>query len=270
VSDQASSFTGNIPEHYDRSLGPILFADFASDIARRVASLAPQRVLELAAGTGIATRRLWDLLPAGARLTTTDLNPPMLEVARTKFGSEERVEFQPADAAALPFAESAIDAVACQFGVMFFPDKDRCYREVYRVLSPGGGYVFSVWDAHRYNPFGRLVHELIGSFFPDDPPQFYQVPFGYHRIDPIKDSLAEAGFPHLSVAVLNLEKQIPNAAFFAHGVIHGNPVIDQIQARGGVEPARIVDALTEAFRREFGPDPGRLPLQAIVFEARKR
>lgn len=75
---EAAGFVGNIPEHYDPGLGPVLFADFADDLARRVVAPAPMRVLETAAGTGILTRRLRDLLPAGARLTATDLNPPML------------------------------------------------------------------------------------------------------------------------------------------------------------------------------------------------
>jgi SAM-dependent methyltransferase len=270
MSDQTAQFVGNIPEHYDRGMGPIVFADFASDIARRVAAFAPMRVLEIAAGTGILTRRLRDLLAAGARLTATDLNLPMLEVARTKFRADEQVEFQLADGTALPFADGDFDTVVCQFGVMFFPDKKKSYREVHRVLSPSGRYVFNVWDAHRHNPHGRLTHETITGFFPADPPQFYQVPFGYYQIDPIKESLTETGFTDLRVALLHLVNEIPDAAAFARGLIYGKSVIDQIRARGGVDPAWIVDALSEALRREFGADPGRLPLQAIVFEATKR
>ena len=270
MSGQAASFVGSIPQHYDRGMGPVIFADFADDIARRVAAFVPMRVLEIAAGTGIVTRRLRDTLLAAAELTATDLNSPMLDVARTKFAPDEQVEYRPADATSLPFPNGAFDAVVCQFGVMFFPDKERSYREVHRVLSSGGHYVFNVWDAHRHNPFGRLVHETIGGFFAADPPQFYQVPYGYHRIDPVKDSLTNAGFTDLRIAVIRLECQIPDARAFALGLIYGNPVIiDQIQTRGGVDPDRIVDALTEALRREFGPDPGCLPLQAIVFEARR-
>jgi hypothetical protein len=69
---------------------------------------------------------------------------------------------------------------------MFFPQKDTSYREVRRVLAPGGRYLFSVWDSHRHNPFGRITHEIAASFFPTDPPQFYMVPFSYYQIDPIK------------------------------------------------------------------------------------
>ncbi len=149
----------------------------------------------------------------------------------------------------------------------FRPDKDASYREVHRVLAPGGRYLFSVWDSHRHNPFGRIAHETAASFFPADPPQFYTVPFSYYQIDPIKASLVDAGFNDISVAVVRQEKDIPDTARFARGLVYGNPLIDQIKQRGGVDPDRVVDALAQALRREFGADPGRMSLQAIVFSA---
>jgi SAM-dependent methyltransferase len=234
-----------------------------------VAAWSPARVLETAAGSGIVTRALRDLLPGSAFLTATDLNPPMLEVARRKFRPGEKVEFQPADAMALPFADGSFDAVVCQFGVMFFPDKDQSYREVHRVLAPGGRYLVSVWDSHRYNPFGRIGHEVAGSFFAADPPQFYSVPFSCHQIDPIKESLIAAGFTDINAAVVSLTKAIPAAAVFARAMVYGNPLIDQIRSRGGVDPEEVVDAILKALHREFGVDPGRMPLQAILVSARK-
>jgi SAM-dependent methyltransferase len=270
MSGDAARFIGNIPEHYDVGLGPMIFVDYAADIARRAAACIPTRVLETAAGTGIVTRQLRDFLPPGVHVAATDLNAPMLEVARTKFRSGEQVDFQPADATALPFSDGAFEAVVCQFGVMFFPQKDTSYREVHRVLAPGGRYLFSVWDSHRYNPFGRIAHETAARFFPADPPQFYTVPFSYYQIDPIKESLINAGFTDINVAVVGLEKEIPDAAHFAGGLVHGNPLIDEIRGRGGVDPDQIIDALAQALRQEFGPDPGRMPLQAIIFSASRR
>jgi SAM-dependent methyltransferase len=263
-----ASFVGSIPQHYDRGLGPMIFVDYAADISRRVADRAPRRILETAAGTGIVTRALRDALTAGSQLTATDLNAPMLEIARTKFRIGEQVEFQPADATALIFADGSFDAVVCQFGVMFYPDKDGSYREVYRVLVPGGSYLFNVWDSHRYNAFGRIAHEVVGSFFPADPPQFMKTPFSY-PFEPIKESLIVAGFDDINIAVVRLEKDIPDAAAFARGFIYGSPLIDQIGARGGVDPERVVEALAQAFRSEFGADPGRMSLQAMVFSAKK-
>jgi hypothetical protein len=88
---------------------------------------------------------------------------------------------------------------------MFFPDKDKSYREAHRVLAPGGRYLFSVSDAHRYNPFGRIADEVARGFFPSDPPQFYKVPFSYHQIDVIKDASIAAGFSKFSASVARLE-----------------------------------------------------------------
>jgi SAM-dependent methyltransferase len=270
MSDDATGFVGSIPQHYDQGLGPMIFVDYAADIAQRVAAGNPQRVLETAAGTGIVTRKLRDALPTGTHLTATDLNPPMLEVARTKFRVGEQVEFRSADATALPFADRSFDAVVCQFGIMFFPDKAKSCSEVFRVLAPGGRYVFSVWDSHRYNPFGRIAHQVAGRFFPADPPQFYNVPFSCHQIDPIKELLIAAGFAGISAAVISLDKEIPDIAHFARAAVFGNPLIDQVRTRGGVEPELIVEALTQEFRGAFGADPGRMLLQAIVFSATKR
>lgn len=269
MTSEAASFVGTIPEHYDAGLGPVIFADFADDLARRVAIDAPSRVLEVAAGTGILTRRLRNLLPVTAHLTATDLNPPMLEVARAKFRRGEQVDFRPADATTLPFPDGSFDAVACQFGLMFFPDRNKAHREAYRVLAPRGRYHFSVWDSHRHNPFGRIAHEVAGSFFPADPPQFYRVPFICHEIDPIKEALVDCGFADIAIAVVRVQAQIPEISTFSRGVVYGNPLIDQIQSRGGVDPDRIVDALADELRREFGDDSGRMPLQAIVFSAAK-
>lgn len=270
MSNDAAGFIGSIPQHYDQGLGPVIFADYAADVAQRVAAYHPARVLETAAGTGIVTRKLRDALPAGTHLTATDLNPPMLDIARAKFRPGEQVEFQPADAVALPFADGSFDAAVCQFGLMFFPDKAKSCSEVYRILAPGGHYLLSVWDSHRYNPFGRIAHEIAERFFPADPPQFYRVPFSCHQIDPIKEFLIAAGFSDIRVAVIRQEREIPDAAIFARAAVLGNPFIDQIQARGGVEPEQIIETLAQEFRREFGADPGRMPLQAIVFSATKR
>jgi hypothetical protein len=95
------------------------------------------------------------------------------------------------------------------------------------------------------------------------------VPFSYFEIDPIKESLFNAGFSDIRIAVVTVEKEISDAAAFARGLVFGNPLINEIQARGGVDPEQIADTLTTALRREFGADPGRMSLQAIVFEVTK-
>jgi len=267
--DHAARFVGDIPLNYDLKLGPHLFSDYAVDLARRVSAANPRYVLEIAAGTGIVTRQLRDALPLTTHLVASDLNSPMLTIAQEKFGHTEAVKFQIADATALPFADGTFEAVVCQFGIMFVPDKDKAHREAFRVLAPGGRYYFSVWDSFDFNPFARITHETVAGFFVQAYPDFFAVPFGYHQIDSIKASLLGAGFETMSVHVLRIHKTISKTTHFAHGLIYGNPIIEEIEVRSTARPDEIVDAVAAALQREFGTDPGRMPLQAIIFDAQR-
>ena len=130
-------FAGSIPELYDRYLVPLIFDPYALDLAKRIAKTEPHDVLETAAGTGVLTRAIAARLPAQARIVATDLNQPMLNHAKARQSHDDRIEWKQADALALPFEDQSFDAVACQFGAMFFPDKVQGYKEARRVLKPG-------------------------------------------------------------------------------------------------------------------------------------
>ena len=267
MADDFTRFVGSIPQHYDQGMGPVMFAGFADIVAQRVAAFAPSRVLETAAGTGIVTRRLRDRLPASAQLVATDLNPPMLDYARGKFSAGEAVAFQAEDATRLSFADGGFDAVVCQFGVMFFPDKDAGYREAHRVLTPGGRFHFSVWDTFALNPFSRLTMDALQETFGGDPPPFLKMPFGYAAIDPIKTSLHGAGFKTMRVDVLRIEAPVPDPAGFAQGLVRGSPLVEQLRSRGA-DLDSFVEIVAQRVRRAIAGS-GTTPLQAIFFEAEK-
>lgn len=263
MTQQSAQFVGSIPENYDKGLGPHIFHDYADDLARRVADLNPKMVLELAAGTGIVTRRLRDALDPDCELVASDLNPPMLEVAKAKFTPDESVRFEQIDATDLAFEDGSFDVVSCQFGVMFFPDKDRSYAEVRRVLKPGGAYVFNVWDSWDANPFAQVAQEAVEEFFPKDPPGFYKVPFGYHDADEIEASVLQAGFSQVTIEHVPLTTKIPSARNFARGVVFGNPLYDEILTRRG-DPQTVFEAMTVAIDQRLGSE---MPLQALFIHA---
>ena len=266
MTQQSARFVGSIPENYDKGLGPHIFHDYADDLARRVAALNPKTVLELAAGTGIVTRRLRDALAHDCDLLASDLNPPMLEVAKAKFEPDESVRFEQVDATDLGFDDATFDVVSCQFGVMFFPDKDRSYSEVHRVLKPGGAYVFNVWDSWDANPFAQITQEAVEVFFPEDPPGFYKVPFGYHDADEIEASVRRAGFSQVAIEHVPLTSKIPSARNFARGVVFGNPLYDEVLTRGG-DPQAVFEAITVAIEQRLGSE---MPLQALFVHASKK
>ena len=135
--DRNVLFQGAVPENYDRYLGPVIFEPWAEDLVSRLANKKYKRVLEIACGTGIVTRRLRDALPVTIEIVATDLNSDMFEFAKPKFEGHENIIWQQADASALPFPDCSFDAAVCQFGVMFVPDKAAAMRESYRVLRGG-------------------------------------------------------------------------------------------------------------------------------------
>jgi SAM-dependent methyltransferase len=264
----ASQFVGDIPINYDNGLGPNIFHDYAEDLAQRAGASGAGSVLELAAGTGIVSRKLRDALAPATRLAVTDLNAPMLEVARGKFRDDEGVEFTPADAMALPFEDLEFDLIVCQFGVMFFPDKIASYREAARVLRPGGRYIFNTWGSMEANPFSEIAYDATARFFPDNPPGFYRVPFSYADPEIVVADLRAAGWADIKHDTLPLRKTVTDLDGFARGIVFGNPLIDEIRQRGGVDEDDVLAAIIEDFQDRLGPEPITMPLEATVFTGR--
>jgi ubiquinone/menaquinone biosynthesis C-methylase UbiE len=267
MAESSSVFAGSVPEFYDHHLGPVLFEPYAADLARRVADRAGDAVLETACGTGILTRQLRARLPPAVRLVATDLNQPMIDHARAMPGSTEQIEWQRADCAALPFPPASFSALVCQFGLMFVPEKPAAFREARRVLADGGLLAFNVRDSLAHNPYARVVQEAVAGFFPDDPPRFFDVPYGFHDVGAWRDLLTAHGFAEQAIEPVTLEARSTTAEQLAVGFVRGTPLSNAIQERGGAFD-RIVEAAAAALARLGGEAPFRSTMRAIVITAR--
>jgi ubiquinone/menaquinone biosynthesis C-methylase UbiE len=260
-------FTGSIPALYERHLVPAIFDPYAEDLAARLDLGEGAEILEVACGTGALTRRLLAALPTGARLVASDLNEAMFGVAVTSIANDDRVSWKVADGSALPFEASRFDAVVCQFGWMFFTDKSAAARESRRVLRPGGRLVFNVWDAFAHNPFGRIAHETITSYFDADPPLFYKTPFGFHDAAEIQRLLESASFRSIQIETVSKQVTSPSARSLATGLVRGNPVAIAIAERGRASLDEVEKALADALGREGGEAPFSSPMRALVASA---
>jgi ubiquinone/menaquinone biosynthesis C-methylase UbiE len=260
-------FAGSIPEIYDRFLVPLIFESYALDLARRLAKTDPRDILETAAGTGVLTRAIASRLPAHTRIVATDLNEPMLTHAAAQ-SHDDRIEWRRADALALPFEDQSFDVVACQFGVMFFPDKLQGYKEACRVLKPGGHFFFNVWDRISENEFADVVTGALATVFPHDPPRFMaRTPHGYHDVERIREELNAAGFTNISVDAVDERSKASSPRDPAIAYCQGTPLRNEIETR---DASRLEDATkqaAEALARRFGSGAIEGRIRAFVITA---
>lgn len=256
-------FKHSTPELYDRYMGPLLFAPYAEYVAKRVAPLRPDRVLETAAGTGIATRAVSGALP-GAEIIATDINPAVVAFAAQQFQSE-RVTFQAADAQQLPFEDESFDLVLCLFGIMFVPDKPRANAEARRVLRPGRRYVLVTFNRVDLNPVPKAAGEAVATLFPEDPRYMERGPFSYTDAGAIEEHLRSAGFEHIELETVELSSLV-SAPDAARGIVLGSPFRAEIER---LDPSALERATT-AVQRALQPwDGTTAPMSAHIATARR-
>ena len=268
MSDTDKVFSGSVPKIYEEYLVPLIFEPYAADVANRLRARNPSRVLEVAAGTGVATRALASAL-GDASIVATDLNQAMLDQALL-VGMKRKVEWRQADAMQLPFPDGTFDAVVCQFGAMFFPDKPKAFSEALRVLSSGGVLIFSVWDRIEENEFADTVTTALESVFPRDPPRFLRrTPHGYHDRGAIERDLEMGGFTkpaQFATVAARSRAESPRAPAVAY--CQGTPLRNEIEARDARRIQEATDIAAAALAKRFGSGPvdGKIQAHVITVE----
>lgn len=263
-------FSGSIPGLYETYLVPLIFLPYANDLKARLAPRKPARILETAAGTGVVTRSLITLLGPNGQLMATDLNQAMLDKA-AELQSDPRLTWKQADAQALPFEDGSFDAVICQFGAMFFPDKVKAYTEAHRVLRPGGVFIFNVWDSLGDNEFADDITTALETVFPDDPPRFLsRIPYGYHNPSRIRQELHQGGFSKpVDIDTVTARSRAPSGHEPAIAYCQGTPLRNEIEARDASRLAEATDAAANAIEARHGPGAVDGKIQALVISVEK-
>ena len=258
-------FAGSVPKFYDDYLVPLIFEPYAVDLAQRVVGRPLGRVLEIAAGTGVVTRALAYALPEKVSIVATDLNQAMLDQAAA-IGTKRAVEWRQADAMQLPFEDNVYDAVVCQFGVMFFPDKAKAFAEARRVLKPGGVFIFNAWDRIEENDFADVVTTALAAVFPADPPRFLaRTPHGYHDPRTIEADLMKGGFSAAPrIDTIAARSRAASARIPAVAYCQGTPLRNEIEARDAARLGEATEITADAVARRFGRDAVDGKIQAHV------
>jgi SAM-dependent methyltransferase len=269
-SDSDRVFTGSVPKLYETYLVPLIFEPYAAELVNRLGSKSLSRVLEVAAGTGVVTRALASVLPDTVSIVATDLNQAMLDQASV-VGTKRAVEWRQADAMQLPFRDGTFDAVVCQFGVMFFPEKSKAFSEARRVLRPGGVLIFNVWDRIEENEFADTVTTALESVFPKDPPRFLaRTPHGYHDHRTIERDLGGGGFsgsPRIDTVAARSRAASPRIPAIAY--CQGTPLRNEIETRDASRLGEATDIASGAIAKRFGTGAvdGKIQAHVVTIES---
>jgi SAM-dependent methyltransferase len=196
-------------EDYQSFFGPAIFEPLTEHVLAVADPRPGEDVLDLACGTGIVTRHLARAVAPDGRVVGVDLNPAMLEVARSIVHDGVPVSWRAGDAVALELPDAAVDLVVCQQGLQFVPDRAAAARELRRVLRPGGRAVVATWR-------GLDVHPLLAALADAEVPALEAVgvpadrkdleaPFSLGDEGELRSLLVDAGFSDVSVLRRSIE-----------------------------------------------------------------
>jgi ubiquinone/menaquinone biosynthesis C-methylase UbiE len=216
----APPISGTPGEVYQREMVPAIFARWAPDLIE-LAGLRPgERVLDVACGTGVVTRLAAARVGPTGKVTGLDINPAMLAAARAQ-AAPPAVEWVEGSALAIPLPDESVDAVLCQQGLQFFPDRAAALREMRRALGPGGRLVLSVWQAVDRQPAFHALEQALARRIGTE--RAALPPFSFGDREALRAVVAGAGFRDVRVRAEIKTTRFPSPQHFVQVIAAGAP-----------------------------------------------
>ncbi len=253
--------------HYDHFFGPLYFEPYAIEVAKRIDPAPVSIALEIAAGTGRVTRHIRERIPTSAKLIASDISEDMLTVAKKKL-SHLAIDWQHIDAQQLPFGDNSIDLVVCCFAYMFVPDKPKAFAEAYRILKPGGQFLFTTWDKLENNGASYISRSIAMKYLEEPLPESSNLATSMSDEAMITPLLQHAGFSKISIEKLGLSGSCATAKEAANGLAAGE-LYEQINKRNPAWIDEIKMKVEKELAEKFGDAPMTAPISALITQAWK-
>ncbi len=222
-------------------------------------------VLDVASGTGEPAISIATALNGTGRVIASDISEAPLQIARQR--AEQRsltnIEFQTADAMALPFDDASFDRITSRLGVMFFPDPLKAIREFHRVLKPAGRVSLLAWGSINQPYFNSTVGTIQKLIHQPVPPSGTKM-FSFGDPKTLHDLYQDAGFIDIDVRLVNLDWTWPGTPedvweYFQDVTVPFKPLFDSIppERRAEIdeavvhEIAKFSDGKSVAFGAKF-------------------
>jgi SAM-dependent methyltransferase len=250
---------------YDRS-----FRSLTSRLAEPLLDAASvtdgTRVLDIATGPGYVAGRA---AARGAQVVGADIAEAMLELARRL---QPGVQFQQADAHALPFEDASFDAVVGNFAILHLGRPEQAASEFVRVLAPGGRLALTVWDApDRARFLGVMVEAFAesGATPPEGVPAGPDF-FRFAQEGEFDALLRDQGLDDRLVRTVEFTFTVPSADEYWDGLLGGTVRVSAL-VQGQVDETQ--QRIREAFDRRMDEyrtaDGFELPVSVKLASGRK-
>jgi len=244
---------------YAEKVAPALMSSFSDAIIDRLAVTGDTEVVEVGAGSGALTEALF---PRVRSVLATDFSPKMLEVLdeRLEQAGATNVRTAVMDGQSLDIEDSSVDAAACSFALMLFPDRVCGFRELCRVVRPGGRAAVTGWAGpDRFEAFGLFL-TAFQKALPDMPPPPSPPPV-FSLADPARftQEMETAGFRDVEVDFIEREQELDGFDHAWSMMTVGAPPVQVLFDRIGTEGRdRIHDAMEQIVDERYGEGPFRL------------
>jgi ubiquinone/menaquinone biosynthesis C-methylase UbiE len=205
-------------EVFERLFLPAMAGPWAVRVADAARLVSGDRVLDVACGTGaVAAEAAGRVRPDGS-VVGVDPSADMLAVARRKL---PEADLRDGRAEALPFDDEAFDALTCQFGLMFFDDRDEALRQMRRVLRPGGRLAVAVWDSLDRTPGYAALAELVEQRLGAEAGAPIRAAFTLGDVERLRSMLQEAGFVSVEARSVDASARFPSVEDWVEAEVRG-------------------------------------------------